>query len=166
MNMNTKIILILFFISSLTILFIGCLCIPDQNTAPVFDSIPRQAISSAWDFQMCDLTYELTMSKFILEDGGGGLSYSFVGEVPQGMTIDSNSGKIVWNPVCPEIKTRCHQCDDVCITVRAQDDRYCQPSYTDISFCIEVWDGFIDDDPEQILGIGFDDCPIYDGFCL
>ena len=83
------------------------------------------------------------------------------------MTINENSGKIVWVPVCGDIglELRCNQCGTVCITVRVQDDGCCQPLYTDVIICIDVFYGPVDGIGGTLVGIGFDGCPILNGFC-
>jgi len=79
------------------------------------------------------------------------------------MTIDPDSGEIVWTPDCIYFGSRCHECGLVCVTVRVQDDGCCQPSYTDVKICIEVWYGWIDGG--DYVGIGFEGCPIYKDAC-
>jgi PKD repeat protein len=133
------------------------------NTAPRVDSIPEQAISAVSWMGSCIPTYKFTVSNYVSDDEGDILTYSFVGGKPTGMTITSGSGKIVWTPDCIDFGSRCHGCGLVCITVRVQNDGCCQPLYTDVKICIEVWSGTIDGGNE--VGIGFDGCPIYGDAC-
>ncbi len=171
MKLSFKTILPIILISALLILLAGCLSVPADdcvtecvNTVPKVSTIPRQAISAS--YVDCIPTYELTVSSYASDDEGNNLTYSFVGSVPTGMIIDLNSGKISgWIPEsCVE---RCHQCGEECVTVRVQDDGCCQPSYTDVTICIEVWDGWIDGDfGGTNVGIGFDGAPFELGFCL
>jgi len=133
------------------------------NTAPKAD-IPPQAISAEGAVQ-CIPTYEF--SGYAWDDEGDNLTYSFVGNFPAGMTIGENSGKIVWDPVCGNIglDLRCHQCGTVCVTVRIQDDGCCGPLYTDVIICIDIFNGPVDGEGGDYVGMGFDGCPILDGFC-
>jgi hypothetical protein len=175
MKLSFKTILPILSIFTLLILFAGCGTTPSPgytlgteciNTVPKVSTIPRQAISAG--YVDCIPTYELTVSSYASDNEGNNLTYSFVGSVPTGMDIDENSGKIFgWVPYC-SLDTRCHQCgDDRCITVRVQDDGCCQPSYTDVTICIEVWWGTIDgNDGGTKVGIGFDGAPFEGDFCL
>ncbi len=139
------------------------------NTAPKVVGIPEEQAISAVSYQgSCIPTYKLTVSNYASDDVGDILTYSLVGDegvnYPTGMTIDPGSGEIVWDPYCVYIGERCHQCGDVCVTVRVQDNGCCQPSYTDVVICIEVWNGWIDGG--DYVGIGFDGCPIGKYLCL
>ena len=137
------------------------------NTAPYLstDFPSRQAVSAESVSGSCVPTYELTLSGHFSDDEGDNLSYSLVGvagvDYPTGMTLVGE--KIVWDPYCVSIGSRCHECGYICFTIRVQDDGCCEPLYTDVEICVEVWNGMIDDG--TYVGIGFDNCPIDKDFC-
>jgi len=134
------------------------------NTAPKVGAIPTQAISAEGNVK-CIPTYKFTVSKFASDDEEDNLKYSFVSDIPAGMTINPDTGEIVWDPYCVYIGERCHQCGDVCVTVRVQDDGCCGALYTDVLICIGVFNGPVDGTDGELVGIGFDGGQILDGFC-
>ena len=127
------------------------------NHAPELVQPPSQAISA--ELVNCPPTYKYTVVATD-PDVGDTLTYSLT-DNPTGMNINSSTGVSTWTPECCGGATRCHICCTECVKVKVVDDGCCEPLFDEMEFCIEVWAGTIDADGSSV-GIGFDDCPLYD----
>jgi len=134
------------------------------NHAPELVQPPDQAISA--DDVACVPTYKYTV--VATDPDSDNLKFYLIansyGNIPSNMVIDEDTGVITWTPECCDGNTRCHICCTECVKVKVEDDGCCEPLFDEMEFCIEIWYGTIDGDGYSV-GIGFDDCPILDGFC-